>query len=73
MHRSRCFAEGGFKIINGLPKMGKGPMESEEYQKMNKGASPSHPGGEDKAMHRINKQGKEMPRQWRQGLRHKDA
>jgi hypothetical protein len=35
-------AEGGFKI-NGLPKNGKGPMESEEYQKMNKGASPSRP------------------------------
>jgi len=29
MHRSRCFAasaEGGFKIINGPPRVGKGPM-----------------------------------------------
>lgn len=34
---------GGFKIINGLPKMGKGPMESEEYQEMNKGASLPQP------------------------------
>jgi len=46
MHLIRCIAvsaEGGFKIINGPPRMGKGPMESEEYQKMNKGASPSRP------------------------------
>ena len=33
---------GGFKI-NGLPKMSKGPMESEEYQEVSKGASPSRP------------------------------
>jgi hypothetical protein len=26
MHRSRCIAEGGFKIINGPPRVGKGPM-----------------------------------------------
>jgi len=26
MHRIRCIAEGGFKIINGPPKNGKGPM-----------------------------------------------
>jgi len=46
MRRIRCIAvsaEGGFKIINGPPKNGKGPMESEEYQKMSKGASPSRP------------------------------
>jgi len=46
MHLVRCIAvsaEGGFKIINGPPRIGKGPMESEEYQKMNKGASPSRP------------------------------
>jgi len=42
MHRIRCFAVGGFKI-NGPPRVGKGPMESEEYQEMNKGASPSRP------------------------------
>ncbi|MFP3173900.1 MAG: hypothetical protein RXR44_04950 [Vulcanisaeta sp.] len=45
MHRSKRFAAsamGGFKI-NGPPRDGKGPMESEEYQEMNKGASPSRP------------------------------
>jgi hypothetical protein len=35
-------AKGGFKI-NGPPKNGKGPMESEEYQEMNKGASLPRP------------------------------
>ncbi len=38
MHLIECIAVGGFKI-NGPPEMGKGPMESEEYQEMNKGAS----------------------------------
>jgi hypothetical protein len=45
MRRIRCIvvlAEGGFKI-NGPPRVGKGPMESEEYQKMNKGASLPQP------------------------------
>ncbi len=45
MRRIRCIvvlAVGGFKI-NGPPRVGKGPMESEEYQKMNKGVSPSRP------------------------------
>ena len=35
MHRSRCFtasAKGGFKIINGPPKNGKGPMSNEKDQ-----------------------------------------
>jgi len=46
MHLVRCIAvsaEGGFKIINGPPRIGKGPMESEEYQEVSKGASPSRP------------------------------
>jgi hypothetical protein len=46
MHRSRCFAvsaEGGFKIINGPPEMGKGPMDSEEGQELNNEASPPRP------------------------------
>jgi len=33
MHQSRCLtasAEGGFKIINGPPKNGKGPMSNEK-------------------------------------------
>jgi len=30
MRRIRCFAVGGFKIINGLPEMGKGPMSNEK-------------------------------------------
>jgi hypothetical protein len=38
MHRIRCFAVGGFKI-NGLPKMGKGPMHNEEDQELNNEAS----------------------------------
>jgi len=42
MRRIRCFAVGGFKI-NGPPINGKGPMESEEYQEVSKGASPSRP------------------------------
>ena len=45
MHRIRCIAvsvEGGFKI-NGPPEMGKGPMENEEYQEMNKGTSLPQP------------------------------
>jgi len=42
MHLIRCFAVGGFKI-NGPSIKDKGPMESEEYQEMNKGASPSRP------------------------------
>ncbi|MFP3280396.1 MAG: hypothetical protein RXO76_04980, partial [Vulcanisaeta sp.] len=42
MHQSEYLAKGGFKI-NGPPRIGKGPMESEEYQEMNKGASPSRP------------------------------
>ena len=46
MHRIRCIAAlavGGFKIINGPSTKDKGPMESEEYQKMNKGASLPQP------------------------------
>ncbi|MFP3236591.1 MAG: LAGLIDADG family homing endonuclease [Vulcanisaeta sp.] len=46
MHCTECFvalAVGGFKIINGPPNKGKGPMESEEYQEMNKGASLPRP------------------------------
>ena len=35
MHRIRCIAEGGFKIINGSPKMGKDPMVNEEGQELN--------------------------------------
>jgi len=42
MHRIRCIAKGGFKI-NGPPEMGKGPMENEEYQEMNKGTSLPQP------------------------------
>jgi hypothetical protein len=45
MHLSKRFAAsamGGFKI-NGPSIKDKGPMESEEYQEMNKGASPSRP------------------------------
>jgi hypothetical protein len=42
MHQIRCIAKGGFKI-NGPPKMGKGLMESEEYQEMNKGTSLPQP------------------------------
>jgi hypothetical protein len=42
MHQSECLAKGGFKI-NGPPRVGKGPMESEEYQEMNKGASLPRP------------------------------
>jgi hypothetical protein len=30
MRRIRCFAVGGFKIINGPPEMGKGPMSNEK-------------------------------------------
>ncbi|KUO82399.1 MAG: hypothetical protein AT718_08350 [Vulcanisaeta sp. JCHS_4] len=46
MHLVRCIAvsaEGGFKIINGPPKNGKGPMSSKEDQEMNKGASLPQP------------------------------
>ena len=32
MHLIRCIAKGGFKI-NGPPRIGKGPMESEESLK----------------------------------------
>jgi len=41
MHRSKCFAEGGFKIINGSPKMGKGPMSNEkELESSNEASQP---------------------------------
>jgi len=46
MHLGECIAvsaEGGFKIINGPPKNGKGPMSSKEDQEMNKGASLPQP------------------------------
>ncbi|MFP3280294.1 MAG: hypothetical protein RXO76_04460, partial [Vulcanisaeta sp.] len=46
MHLSKRFAAsamGGFKIINGLPKMGKGPMESEESLKSSNEASLPQP------------------------------
>jgi hypothetical protein len=42
MHLGECFAVGGFKI-NGLPKMGKGPMESEEDQESRDEASLPRP------------------------------
>jgi hypothetical protein len=42
MHRSKCFAEGGFKI-NGPPEMGKGPMTNKEDQKLNNEASQPKP------------------------------
>jgi hypothetical protein len=42
MHQSRCFAvsaEGGFKIINGPPRIGKGPMTSKEVSDTSNKAS----------------------------------
>ncbi|MFP3297434.1 MAG: hypothetical protein RXN78_07600 [Vulcanisaeta sp.] len=46
MRRIRCIAvsaEGGFKIINGSPKMGKDPMESKEVSDTSNETSPSRP------------------------------
>jgi hypothetical protein len=42
MHLIRCFAVGGFKI-NGPPRVGKGPMESEESLKSSNKASQPQP------------------------------
>jgi len=42
MRRIRCIAKGGFKI-NGLPRVGKGPMESEEDQESSNEASQPQP------------------------------
>ncbi len=42
MHQSECFAVGGFKI-NGPPRIGKGPMDSEEGQELNNEASLPQP------------------------------
>jgi hypothetical protein len=72
MHQSECLAKGGFKIINGPPRVGKGPMESEEYQEMNKRRSlpaPTHPGREDRNMHGINKTSNEVLGKQRQTMR----
>jgi hypothetical protein len=42
MHRVRCIAKGGFKIINGPPKNGKGPMSNEkELESSNEASLPS--------------------------------
>ena len=43
MRRIRCIAMGGFKIINGPPINGKGPMISKEYQELNNEASLPQP------------------------------
>ena len=46
MRRIRCIAasaEGGFKIINGPPEMGKGPMTSKEVSDTSNKASPPQP------------------------------
>jgi len=42
-HLSRCLAEGGFKIINGPPRIGKGPMTSKEVSDTSNKVSPSRP------------------------------
>ena len=58
MHLSKCLTEGGFKIINGLPKMGKGPMANEEDLKSSNEASlpqPTQAGRIDACMELISK------------------
>ena len=41
MHRIRCIAEGGFKIINGPPRIGKGPVSNEkELESSNEASLP---------------------------------
>ena len=43
MHRIMCIAKGGFKIINGPPKMGKGPMIIKEISDTSNEASQPQP------------------------------
>jgi hypothetical protein len=43
MHRIRCIAKGGFKIINGPSKKDKGPMSNEKDQSKNNETSLSRP------------------------------
>ena len=66
MRRIRRIAAGGFKI-NGPPRVGKGPMNSKEVSDTSNKASPvsSHPGGEDRNMHGVDKASNEVPRKQR--------
>jgi hypothetical protein len=58
MHQSRCIAKGGFKIINGSSKMGKGPMSNEKEQDTSTETSlpqPTHAGRTKPCAESINK------------------